>query len=144
MDVLGLGLRIARRAQTKGKEERLNQFVDRDFRDEVRWCGGSLADLNEKAQVWRHECNHARVNQTFRCVPARRYQPGLKADTPFLKGLFCTEEWPKVSRSATVRVYNRHLKVPDKYIGWKVWAANSFDQYVEIRAGNETIGSSQL
>lgn len=144
MDVLGIELRIAPRAQTKGKEERLNQFVERDFLDEVRWCVGSLADLNEKAQVWRNEYNHTHINETIRCVPARRYQPGLKVDTPFLKGLFATEERRKVSREATVRFYNRYFKVPDKYIGWNVWVANFFDQYVEIRAGDDTIGSFQL
>jgi hypothetical protein len=65
-------------------------------------------------------------------------------NTHFLKVLFVSEERRKAIREATVRFYNRHFKVPDKYIGWNVWVANFFDQYVESRTGNETIDSFQL
>jgi hypothetical protein len=34
--------------------------------------------------------------------------------------------------------------VPDKYIGYSVWVANFFDQYIEIRSGTQTIGRFQL
>lgn len=43
-----------------------------------------------------------------------------------------------------LRFYNHHFEVPTKYIGWNVWVANFFDQYVEIRAGNQAIGSFEL
>jgi len=144
LEILGIRLRIAPRAQTKGKEERLNQFVERDFLDEVRWSVSSLADLNERAEAWRYAYNHSHVHESIRCAPSQRYTPGLQVDVPFLKGLFATEERRKVSREAKVRFYNRSFKVPDKYIGWNVWVANFFDQYVEIRVGKEMIGSFQL
>jgi hypothetical protein len=34
--------------------------------------------------------------------------------------------------------------VPDDYIGWHVWVANLFDQYIEIRAGSRLIGTFEL
>jgi hypothetical protein len=49
-----------------------------------------------------------------------------------------------VSREATVRYWSRQFKVSDDYIGWHVWVANLFDQYIEIRAGSDTIGLFEL
>lgn len=144
LEALSIRLRVAPRAETKGKEERLNQFIERDFLDEVRWSVSNLTDLNQLAESWRHEYNHNHFHETIHCAPARRYTPGLRVDSSFLKGLFATEERRKVSREATVRFYNHYFHVPAKYIGWNVWVANFFDQYVEIRAGNQIIGSFQL
>jgi hypothetical protein len=144
LKALGIQLRIAWRAQTKGKEERLNQFIERDFLDEVRWQVESLADLNDRADLWRRDYNQTHINETIRCTPAERYQAGLKVDNASLKRLFATEERRKVTREATVRFRNRQFKVPEKYISWSVWVANFFDQYVEIRAGDRIIGTFQL
>lgn len=144
LKALGIQLRIARRAETKGKEERLNQFIERDFLDEVRWQVENLADLNHRADLWRREYNQTHVNETIRCTPAKRYQPGLKVDAASLKRLFATEERRKVTREATVRFRNRQFKVPAEYISWSVWVANFFDQYIEIRAGDRIIGTFQL
>ena len=144
LDALGIRLRVAYRAQTKGKEERVNQFIERDFLDEVRWQIRDLDDLNRRAEEWRQFYNHSHFHEGIGCRPAQRYTPGLKVDPAFLKQLFAREERRKVTSEATVRILNRHFKVPDKYIGWSVWVANFFDQYIEIRAGNKTIGSFQL
>lgn len=144
LDALGIRLRPAYRAQTKGKEERVNQFIERDFLDEIRWQIRDLDDLNRRAETWRHSYNHSHFHEGIRCTPAQRYTPGLKVDLAFLKQLFAREERRKVTSEATVRILNRHFKVPDKYIGWSVWVANFFDQYIEIRAGNKTIGAFQL
>ncbi len=144
LELLGIRLRIAWRAQTKGKEERINQFIERDFLDEVRWQVTSLADLNLRAESWRRRYNQTHRNESIRCTPAKRYEAGLKVDTSFLKQLFAREERRKVSREATVRYHNRHFKVPDDYIGWHVWVANLFDQHIEIRAGSRTIGVFDL
>lgn len=144
LDALGIQLRLAYRAQTKGKEERVNQFIERDFLDEVRWQIHDLDDLNSRAEVWRQAYNRSHFHEGICCKPAQRYTPGLKVDLAFLKQLFAREERRKVTSESTVRILNRHFKVPDKYIGWSVWVANFFDQYIEIRAGNKTIGSFQL
>jgi transposase len=144
LQALGIDLRIAWRAQTKGKEERINQFIERDFLDEVRWHISSLAALNQMAEEWRCAYNQTHRNETIRCTPAQRYQPGLTVDIAHLKQLFAREERRKVSREATVRYHNRHFKVPDDYIGWHVWVANLFDQYIEIRAGSRLIGTFEL
>lgn len=144
LKALGIQLRIARQAQTKGKEERLNQFIERDFLDEVRWQVTSLADLNNQAEVWRQDYNQAHINESILCTPAERYQMGLKVDNSFLKRIFAKEERRKVTREATVRFLNRHFNVPENYIGWSVWVANLFDQYIEIRAGDKIIGTFQL
>ena len=49
-----------------------------------------------------------------------------------------------MTREATVRFRNRHFTVPDKYIGWSVWVASFFDQYLEIRAGSRIIAKFEL
>lgn len=144
LDALGIRLCLAYRAQTKGKEERVNQFIERDFLDEVRWQIRDLDDLNRRAEAWRQSYNRSHFHEGIRCRPVQRYTPGLKVDLAFLKQLFAREERRKVTRESTVRILNRHFKVPDKYIGWSVWVANFFDQYIEIRAGNKTIGSFKL
>jgi hypothetical protein len=144
LDALGIQLRIAWRAQTKGKEERINQFIERDFLDEVRWQVTSLVDLNQRADDWRRGYNQTHRNESIRCTPAKRFRPGLKVETSFLKCLFAREERRKVTREATVRYHNRHFKVPEDYIGWNVWVANLFDQHIEIRAGSDIIGIFEL
>jgi hypothetical protein len=144
VEALGIGLHIAPRAQTKGKEERLNQFVERDFLDEVRWRIGSLAELNRLADVWRENYNHSHVNETTHCVPARRYQAGVHVDDDLLRQLFATEARRKVTRESTVRYRNHLIKVPEQYIGASVWVSDFFGQQVEIRCGTRTIGTYDL
>ena len=144
LKALGIQLRIAPRAQTKGKEEKLNQFIERDFLDEVRWLVTSLTDLNQRAEVWLADYNLTHTHESIRCTPAKRYQPGLKVDPQFLRQLCAKDERRKVTRESTVRFHNRHFKVPEKYIGWSVWVSNFFNQYVEIRVGDNTIATYQL
>jgi len=141
---LGIELRIAVRAETKGKEERINQFIERDFLDEVRWQITSLADLNARAEVWRRNYNSHHFHEGIRSSPAQRYRPGLRVDPEFLKQLFATEERRKVTRESTVRYHNRDFSVPEAYIGWHVWVANFFDQHIEIRAGERIIAEFDL
>jgi transposase len=144
IEALGIDLRIAPRAQTKGKEERLNQFVERDFLDEVRWRIRSLAELNRLADVWRQNYNHSHVNETTHCAPARRYQAGVHVDDDLLRQLFATEARRKVTRESTVRYRNHQIKVPEQYIGASVWVSDFFGQQVEIRCGTRTIGTYDL
>jgi transposase len=144
LQTLGITLHLAPRAQTKGKEERVNQFIERDFLDEVRYQVESLQDLNERADRWRREYNHQHYHETIRCTPADRYAPGLRVDSRFLRELFAREERRKVTREATVRYHNRHFTVPQAYIGWNLWVANFFDEYIEIRTGHRTIGTFEL
>jgi hypothetical protein len=49
-----------------------------------------------------------------------------------------------VSREATITYQKHHFVVPEKYIGWSVWVANYFDEYVEITAGKTMIGRFDL
>jgi transposase InsO family protein len=78
-EALGIRLRIAAHAQTKGKEERLNQFIERDFLDEVRWQVSSLTDLNQQADDWRHDYNHSHPHEGIRGTPAAR-DPASKSN----------------------------------------------------------------
>jgi putative transposase len=144
LQALGIRLRIAFRAQTKGKEERINQFIERDFLDEVRWQVPSLTDLNRRADTWRADYNHTHVNESIRCTPAQRYQPGLQVDPQFLRRIFAAEQRRKVTHEATIRYRNRRFQVPDQYIGWSVWVANFFDHSIEIRTGSKIIATYQL
>jgi transposase len=144
LDTLGITLTIAPRAQTKGKEERINQFIERDLLDEVRYDIKSLADLNARGDTWGEKYNTAHVNETTGCTPASRYEPGVKVDPLLLKQLVAREERRKVSREATITYQKHHFAVPEKYIGWSVWVANYFDEYVEITAGKTLIGRHNL
>jgi hypothetical protein len=144
LDALGIQLCLAYRAQTKGKEERINQFIERDFLDEVRWHISSLDELNQRAEAWRQSYNRLHFHEGILCTPCQRYRAGLKVDDGFLRQLFATEARRKVTRESTVRFQNRHFQVPEKYIGWSVWVANFFDQYIEVRAGTKIIGSFEL
>lgn len=143
-EALGIDLHIASRAETKGKEEKLNQFIERDFLDEVRWQIASLDELNRLAEAWRESYNHSHVHEATHCVPARRYRAGVQVDDGLLRQLFATEERRKVTREATVRYRNHHIKVPEQYIGASVWVADFFGERVEIRCGTQTIGNYEL
>jgi len=144
LQALGIGLSIAPRAQTKGKEERIIQFIERDFLDEVRFSITDVEDLNERGEAWRQRYNQSHVNETICCTPAERYKEGLKVDPHFLRQLFAREEQRKVTREATVRYYNRQFRVPEDYIGCNVSVANFFNQHIEIRAGRKTIATYDL
>jgi len=141
---LGIELHIAPRAETKGKEERINQFIEHDFLDEVRYQLTSLTDLNARAEAWRSDYNSHHFHEGIRSTPAQRYRPGLKVDQEFLKQIFAIEERRKVTRESTVRYRNRHFRVPEQYIAWHVWVANLFDRHIEIRAGDRIIGNFDL
>jgi hypothetical protein len=144
LSTLGITLTIAPRAQTKGKEERINQFIERDLLDEVRYDVKSLADLNARGDAWCQAYNTRHVNETTCCTPVSRYRPGVKVDPVLLKQLVAQEERRKVSREATITYQKHHFTVPEKYIGWWVWIANYFDEYVEITAGKTFIGRFDL
>jgi len=144
LKALGIELTIAPRAQTKGKEERLNQFIERDFLDEVRWQVTSLQDLNKRGEIWWREYDQRHVNETTGCTPAERYEKGLQVDAAFLRELCAEMEPRKVTREATVRYRNRRFKVPESYIGCRVWVHNLFEQHIEIRSGNKVLGSFDL
>jgi transposase InsO family protein len=90
LQALGIDLLIAQRAQTKGKEERLNHFIERDFLDEVRWHVDSLDDLNRRANTWCRDYNQTHFRATIRCFPSQRHQPGIKIDDRFLRSVFAT------------------------------------------------------
>ena len=77
VEALGIGLHIAPRAETKGNEERLNQFTERDFLDEVRWQIGSLHELNRLADARRDRYNHSHVHKATHCTPAHKHTAGV-------------------------------------------------------------------
>jgi transposase len=144
LQTLGITLTIAPRAQTKGKEERLNQFIERDFLDEVRWQVSSLAELNALGESWRRRYNQEHVNETTQQTPQERYRKGVQVDAGLLKQLFAREERRKVSREGTVSYFGRSFRVPDEYIGTSVWVANYFNQHVEVQSGDKVIASFDL
>lgn len=144
LEALGIQPLLISRPQTNGKEERVNQFIERDFLDEVRWQIQSLAELNQRSEVWRHRYNQSHLHETVHDIPAHRYRPGVKVDAQFLKQAFAQDERRKVSREGTVTYHKYSLRVPDQYIGWQVWVSNFFDQYVEIHTGHHIIGTFPL
>jgi transposase len=144
LQTLGITLTIAPRAQTKGKEERLNQFIERDFLDEVRWQVSNLAELNALGERWRRQYNQKHVNETTLQTPQERYRKGVQVDARLLKQLFAREERRKVSREGLVSYFGRSFRVPDEYIGTSVWVANYFDQHIEIQSGDKVIASFEL
>ena len=80
--------------RTKGKIEKLFQFVQRDFLSEVRFQVESLEELNAASQ----------------------------RESPLnIRELCCVTERRKVTRESMVRYRGQKYKVPARYIGDHVW-----------------------
>jgi hypothetical protein len=119
---LGIDLVYARRARTKGKIERLFQFIQRDFvREHLE--ATSVAAVNAAFAQWIEAYNLGQASRALDGeAPAAHYVPSTRRLRPEELELLLVDEEPrKVARTGTISDYGRHYRVPDPYIGRWVW-----------------------
>jgi hypothetical protein len=133
--------RYGLKARTKGKIENQFRFVQRDFVLENLHHTG-LAPLNHAWAGWMQWYNwqHAHKGLNGDC-PADHYVRSLRRPTQEDLELFLSHEEPrKVMRTGCISYYGQHYRVPDAYIGRRVWTVLKGDT-LRIESGKEVIAS---
>lgn len=138
---LGIELRYARQARTKGKVENTFRFVQRDFVLE-NLAHPTLESLNAAWATWMAWYNwqhrHKGLNGDS---PADHYVASPRqATAEDLELLLVHEEPRKVMRTGHISYYGQFYRVPDRYIGRRVWTVLKGDT-LRIECGREVIGS---
>jgi len=102
-------------ARTKGKVERFNQYLERDFF--VGRQFDSLNDLNSQLIVWLSKAND-RVHGTTHAVPSQRLkEEGLRPLDPARPYLVTLVEFRKVTSDCFVSYHGSRYSVPWRYAG---------------------------
>ncbi len=141
---LGIELVYARRARTKGKIERLFQFLQRDFVLEHREAP-SVAAVNTAFAQWLEAYNFGHASRALDGeAPAAYYVPSARRLSPAeLELLLVHEEPRKVARTGTISYYGHPYRVPDPYIGRRVWTRLKGDR-LTIQVGRTTLAEYTL
>jgi hypothetical protein len=110
------------KAQTKGKVERLFNFIQRDFVLENLQLT-SIMEVNKAFSRWLNNYNFNHVHEGInKQCPADLYTPSLRKLTPEeLEFILIHEEPRKVRRTAAITYYGHYYRVPDEYINRRVW-----------------------
>lgn len=143
--LLGIRPHFTSLARSKGKVEKLNQFLQRDFLAEVRDRVRSLEDLNQQLADWVASYNrrpHASLDGSPPISRYRRSARALPAEVD-QDWLFALQESRKVRRDATVSYRNTLYPVPAEHIGDHVWL-QLVDSRVVITHANKTIAEHPL
>lgn len=141
---LGIQLVYARRARTKGKIERLFQFLQRDFvLEHIERT--SVAAVNAAFAQWLEGYNFGHASRALDGeAPAAHYVPsGRRLQPEELELLLVHEEPRKVARTGTISYYGRHYPVPEAYIGRRVWTRLKGDR-LTIQVGRQTLAEYPL
>jgi transposase len=141
---LGVELIYANRAQTKGKIERLFRFIQRDFVMENLHLT-SLEAINEAFQRWIEDYNFNHSNKALnRECAAGVYVPSLRRLTEEeLEFILVHEEPRKVLKTGSITYYGQYYKVPDEYIGRRVWTKLK-GETLFIESGKKVIAQYQI
>lgn len=141
---LGIARVYAQRARTKGKIERLFRVLQQDFVLE-HLEATSVAALNAAFAQWVEAYNFGHASRALDGeAPAAHYVPSTRRLTPAeLELLLVHEEPRKVARTGTISYYGRHYRVPDPYIGRRVWTRLKGDR-LTIQVGRATLGEYVL
>lgn len=141
---LGIELRYARKARTKGKIENQFRFVQRDFVLE-NLHQSALSGLNAAWAQWMQWYNweHRHKGLHGDC-PAEHYvrsrrRPSLED----LELLLIHEESRKVMRTGHISYYGQFYQVPDRFIGRRVWAILK-GTTLRIECGKEVIATHEI
>jgi len=143
--LVGIRPIFAQRARTKGKVEKLIQYLQRDLLAEVRERVRSLEHLNEELARWVSQYNgrpHASLEYQ---PPASRYRASPRALAGELDQdwIFAVEQMRKVRRDATVSYRSTSYPVPAEHIGDHVWL-HLVDSKVVITHAGKTIAEHPL
>ncbi len=136
---LGIKLKYAEKAQTKGKIEALFKFIQRDFVLENRDLF-TIKEVNEAFSKWLddYNFNHEHEGINKQC-PADLYTPSLRQLTrEELEFILVHEEPRRVRKTAAITYYGHFYRVPDKYIKRTVWTKLK-GSTLTIECGGEVI-----
>jgi transposase InsO family protein len=141
---LDIELRYGLKARTKGKIENQFRFVQRDFVLENRHHS-QLDDLNAAWAQWMEWYNwqhrHKGINGDS---PADRYVRSLRRPTvEDLELLLIHEEPRKVRSTGCISYYGQYYRVPDRYIGRRVWTVLK-GETLRIESGKEVIARYRI
>lgn len=136
---LGIDLIYGKRPRTKGKIENQFRFVQRDFVLE-NLHHTSLEDLNVAWDKWMDwydwKHRHKGLNGDS---PAEHYVKSQRRPTPEeLELLLIHEEPRKVTRTGHISYYGQFYRVPDAYIGKRVWTVLK-GETLKIECGKEVL-----
>lgn len=141
---LGIHAMYARRARTKGKIERLFRFIQHDFvLEHIEQA--SVAAVNSAFAQWVEAYNFGHASRALDGeAPAARYVSSPRKLRPEeLELLLVHEEPRKVARTGTISYYGRHYRVPEAYIGRRVWTRLKGDR-LTIQVGRTTLAEYAL
>lgn len=119
---VGIELKWARRAETKGKIERFWKFVQTDFVPSVI-TAKTIEEVNGAFKIWLAKYNYVFKSRYFGNVTrASRYKVSeRKLSQIELQTLLTVEERRKVTRESTISLYGKYYYIPQGYIGCRIW-----------------------
>jgi len=141
---LGIELVYASKARTKGKIEALFRFIQRDFVLEYLDLT-SIEEINRAFGGWvqDYHFNHSHKGINRQC-PADLYTPSLRRLTSEeLDFILVHEEPRKVLRTGMISYYGHYYRVPDPYIGRRVWTKLK-GRTLSIECGGERIARYEI
>jgi transposase len=141
---LGINLIYAQKARTKGKIEAFWRFVQRDFVME-HIESPSIESLNDDFGNWLEDFNFSHSHKgIMRQCPADLYvESQRKLTSEELEFILVHEEPRKVMRTASISYYGHHYRVPEQYIGRRVWTKLKGNT-MAIECGGEVIARHKV
>ncbi|MCI0410275.1 MAG: helix-turn-helix domain-containing protein [Acidobacteria bacterium] len=141
---LGVDLVYAHRPQTKGKIERLFRFIQRDFVLEHLHLT-SLDAINAAFGRWLQDYNfrHEHRGLDRECAAGLYVASPRKLTPEQLEFLLVHEEPRKVLKTGTISYYGQAYRVPDDYLGRRVWTRLK-GEVLFIEAGRTVIAEYPL
>ncbi len=141
---LGIKLKYAQKARTKGKIEGLFRFIQRDFvQENVKQT--SISEVNKAFKEWmeHYNFNHLHEGINKQC-PADLYTPSLRKLTPEeLEFILVHEEPRRVRKTAAITYYGHYYRVPEEYIKRTVWTKLKGSTLI-IECGGEVIARHKI
>lgn len=141
---VGIELKWARRAETKGKIERFWKFVQTDFVPSVI-NAKTIDEVNGAFKIWLAKYNYVFKSRYFGNVTrASRYTVSKRRLSQIeLQTLLTVEERRKVTRESTISLYGKHYYVPQGYIGCRIWVKIKGNK-VSFEANGEVFWKTKL
>lgn len=141
---LGIKVKYAKKARTKGKIEGLFRFIQRDFvLENVKLT--SIAEVNKSFSRWLESYNFSHEHEGInnQC-PADLYVPSLRKLTPEeLEFILVHEEQRRVRKTGAITYYGHYYRVPDEYIKRSVWTKLK-GSTLTIECGGEIIARHKI
>lgn len=139
-----MDLIYASKARTKGKIEALFRFIQRDFVLEHLELA-SIEEVNRAFEKWLQDYNfnHSHRGINRQCASDLSTPSLRKLTSEQLEFILVHEEPRKVLRTGMVSYYGHYYRVPDPYIGRRVWTKLK-GRTLSIESGGERIARYEI